>query len=133
MSPRHWRFCLTDIIEAIAKIQRYVAGMDCKAFLADEKTQDAVVRKFILIGEAARHVPPYIVDKYADVPWQPMRDMRNFAVHVYWGVKPEVIWDTIMHDLPPLAPQLQAILESEGEEPEPREVSDNDALTRGAH
>ena len=111
MSPREWRFCIADILGAVAKIDQYVLGMELGAFLADDKTQDAVVRLFILIGEAARHIPSNVTEAYPDVPWQEMRDMRNFAVHVYWGVTAEVLWDTIRDDLPALVPRLRLIMD----------------------
>lgn len=114
MSPREWRLYLRDILDAVEAILRYVHGLELGSFCSDEKTLDAVVRRFIVVGEAARHVPESITRKYPDVPWQEMRDMRNFATHVYWGVTAEVLWETIHRDLPGLLPQLAQILEEEG-------------------
>ena len=114
MSHRRWTFFVADIIDAVETIQSYCAGSGLDSFREDGKTLDAVERNFILIGEAAGHVPPEIVEKYSMVPWREMRDMRNFAVHVYWGVKPEVLWETIQRDLPALLPKLRAIIENEG-------------------
>lgn len=75
---------------------------------------DAVERNLITIGEAARYVPEEIRVKYPDIPWSNMRNMRNVAAHRYFGLDPEIIWDTIKTNLPPLAPKLRRILESEG-------------------
>jgi len=113
MSPRQWRFFLEDIIRAIEKITRYCSNIELDAFGEDEKTQDAIERNFIVIGEAAAHIPAQIVEKPPSVPWREMRDMRNFAVHAYWGIKPAVIWDTVQNDLPPLLLLLREILETE--------------------
>ena len=52
MSPRLWQHRITDILEAIEKIQRYVEGMTFDDFENDSKTVDAVIRNFIIIGEA---------------------------------------------------------------------------------
>jgi len=90
--------------------------MDLERFADDEKTQDAVVRQFILMGEAVRHIPSQIVRKYDYISWQDIRAMRNFTVHVYWGVEPQTVWTTILEDLPVLAEELQALLEREREE-----------------
>lgn len=122
MSRRQWTFFIVDIIDAIEKIQEYCSGASLDAFQEDERTVDAVERKFILIGEATGHIPSQIVEKYPSVPWREMRDMRNFAVHVYWGVKPEVVWDTIQRDLPNLLAELRVILAQErgGEQTHPR-------------
>ncbi len=82
-------------------------------FQNDEKTIDAVIHNFTVIGEAARHVPDTITDKYPNIPWRLMGDMRNITVHEYWGVEISTIWKTIHDDLPPLEPDLQQILDSE--------------------
>lgn len=116
MSPRQWQFFIEDIINAIEKIQQYSAGMERSAFRTDGKTQDAIERKLIVIGEAASHIPSNIVQKYSSIPWREMRDMRNFAVHAYWGVKPEVVWDTVQRDLPSLLPMLRQIFQDEVKE-----------------
>jgi len=76
---------IQDILDAIAKIQRYTQGMTLEAFSIDEKTIDAVVRNFIIIGEAASQVSQDLRDRYAAVPWLVMRNMRNVLTHVYFG------------------------------------------------
>jgi uncharacterized protein with HEPN domain len=83
-------------------------------FQSDPKTVDAVIRNFIVIGEAARSVPKEITDKYPGVPWRLMGDMRNFAIHEYWGVELQTIWETIKKDLPPLIPVLDIVLKEGG-------------------
>ena len=113
MSRRLWKHRITDILESINKIQNYVDDMKFDDFQKDEKTIDAVIRNFIIIGEAARNVPDDISAKYPDIPWQLMGDMRNFAVHEYWGVELTTIWKTIQDDLPPLVPSLNRVIDSE--------------------
>lgn len=113
MSRRLWKHRITDILESINKIQNYVDDMKFDDFQKDEKTIDAVIRNFIIIGEAARNVPDDISAKYPDIPWQLMGDMRNFAVHEYWGVELTTIWKTIQDDLPPLIPSLNRVIDSE--------------------
>lgn len=85
MSPRLWEHRVADTFDAIRKIQDYVKGMNFVEFQSDPKTVDAVIRNFIVIGEAARSVPKEITDKYPRLPWRLMGDMRKFAIHEYWG------------------------------------------------
>jgi uncharacterized protein with HEPN domain len=92
--------------------------MEFDAFQKDTKTIDAVIRNFIIIGEAARHVPDHISSKYPNIPWRVMGDMRNFAVHEYWGVELRTIWKTIQDDLPPLIPGLKRVADAENDEEE---------------
>ena len=50
---------LSHILEAIERINRYIAGMQEEYFSQDEKTQDAVIRNFEIIGEACRNIERY--------------------------------------------------------------------------
>ncbi len=54
---RDYNLYLKDILAAIESIEGFVAGMDLEAFQADDKTASAVLRKFEVIGEAAKQVP----------------------------------------------------------------------------
>ena len=49
---RDWDLRVADIMESIAKIQGYIEGMDFESFAWDERTVDAVLRHFGVIGEA---------------------------------------------------------------------------------
>ncbi len=110
MSPRDWRLRVQDILDAIGAIQSYTAGMDYPAFVRDRRTVDAVLRNITVIGEAASRIPEAIQAASPVIPWADMRDMRNVVIHEYFGVNRQILWDTIQTDLPPLVPQLQALL-----------------------
>lgn len=110
MSSRRWRFFVEDILKAIDRIQSYVGDTPFEEFSQNDLLLAAVERKFIIIGEAVRHIPSSIIDSYPAIPWRQMADMRNMVAHVYWGVNPRNLWDTIHHDLPPLIPLLQNLL-----------------------
>lgn len=113
MRHREWRFRVTDILDAISRIQRYTSGLTYEQFCLDRRTVDAVVRNFEVIGEAARHIPPEVEARHPQVPWHQMRSMRNELIHDYPGVELAIVWDAVQTDLPPLVPVLQALLESE--------------------
>lgn len=71
MDPQRLPDFLQHILDAIDRIQRYVGPLSEADFLRDEKTQDAVVRNFEVMGEAARHVQTMHGDfalANADVP-----------------------------------------------------------------
>lgn len=56
MSKRRDRDFLADILEASDRALRYVSEMDCEQFVADSKTQDAVIRTLEVVGEATKHL-----------------------------------------------------------------------------
>jgi uncharacterized protein with HEPN domain len=109
---REWIIRVDDMIAAIDKILGYTAEMDKAAFTTDERTMDAVVRNLIVIGEAAGHVPEDVVTANPQIPWARMRGMRNLAVHEYFGVDVNVLWDTVTGNLPALLPALRELLDS---------------------
>ncbi len=65
---RDYRMYLQDILECIERIEEYVGDMSYKDFVDDQKTMDAVVRNIEIIGEATKHVPDTVRDKYPDLP-----------------------------------------------------------------
>lgn len=56
-SHRDLRLYLDDMIESAERILAYTAGMRFDTFVADFKTYDAVLRNFMVLGEAARNIP----------------------------------------------------------------------------
>ena len=107
---REWTIRIEDILESIAKIQRYLKGMDFGAFVQDDRTIDAVIRNFGIIGEAASHVPEDVRESRTDIPWNQIRGLRNLVIHEYFGVSLEILWETAKVDLPTLVPRLRSLL-----------------------
>lgn len=50
-------------------------------------------------------------DKHPDIPWKAMMGMRDKVTHEYFGVKPNVLWETIQQDLPKIMVMMPPILE----------------------
>lgn len=84
---------LIDIITAIKRIEDYTEGYDFEMFRNDQKTIDAVIRNFEVIGEASKNLSTDLKIKNPDVPWQEMYYLRNKVSHEYFGVDYEIIWD----------------------------------------
>jgi uncharacterized protein with HEPN domain len=85
--------------------------MSFSEFHADDRTIDAVLRNLEVIGEAARHVPPHVTNRYPDIPWDKMRALRNVVAHEYFGVKLSIIWETIERRLPLLKADRKRLLD----------------------
>lgn len=113
MSSRPWPARIRDILESVANIGEYTVAMSFADFVADKNTIRVVAYEFIVIGEAARHIPRDVELRYPDVPWAKMRGLRNVAIHEYFRIDVSILWETLTHDLPPLAPLLRDILERE--------------------
>lgn len=106
---------LGHIREAIRRIHHYVADMAEVQFLADEKTQDAVIRNFEIIGEACRNIDshhPDFAQMHPEIPWGFAYEMRNALAHGYFRVDLEIVWKTIHTDLPDLADKIASLLDN---------------------
>lgn len=106
MSKREPELLIQDIEESINKIKSYTSGMSFEMFQNDDKTIDAVIRNFEVIGEAANRIPDEIKDKFNKVNWHRIRGFRNRIVHDYMGVDLEIIWEIIEKYLDELKEQI---------------------------
>ena len=111
MQLRSWLLRIEDTLQAVERIRGYVSSLDFEEFSNDQLTIDAVLRNIEIIGEASRHVPDEIREKYPSLPWHEMRAMRNIVSHGYFLVDLGIIWKTIQDDLPLIVPSLEAIIE----------------------
>jgi uncharacterized protein with HEPN domain len=107
---RQWKFRIRHILDAIAENSSYVRGMTYSVFCADSKTMKAIVWNLVIIGEAARLIPPDIEEAYRDIPWAQIRGMRNHIVHGYDQVDAEIVWNVVQSELPLLVPIFERIL-----------------------
>ena len=71
---------------------------------------DAVIRNLEVIGEASKHVPKKLKDRYQEVDWQVMVGLRNIIAHEYFGVDLRIIWKTARESIPELDKQIKSII-----------------------
>lgn len=103
------RLFLAHIVEAIQRIERFTAD-GRSAFLADEKTQSAVMRQLEIIGEAAKRVSDPVKHAHVDVPWREIAATRDRLIHGYFSVKLEIVWNVVERDLVGLKRRVTELL-----------------------
>lgn len=104
---------LDDIQMAMNRIAEYIEGYSFDQFKEDNKTVDAVIRNFEIIGEASKNLDEKIKEKYPDLPWAEMYYLRNKVSHEYFGVDYEIIWDVAKNYLPENKIQIDKIIDKE--------------------
>ena len=110
MSKRSPKLLLEDIIGSANKILTYTEGLSYEQFLADDKTIDAVIRNFEIIGEAANRLPDEIRDQYPSIDWHRIRGFRNRIVHDYMGIDYTIVWSIKVNFLQPMLDEIKKIL-----------------------
>jgi uncharacterized protein with HEPN domain len=101
---------LQHMQQAAVEACEFAGDMTKADFLADKRTQQAVMMSLIIIGEAATKILDNyseFTNAYPEVPWRSMRNMRNRMAHGYFDVNLDVVWDTVCQWLPTLLTQLR--------------------------
>lgn len=97
------------MLESIAKIEAYSAGLDAASFEKDGKAYDACLMQFQHLGETAAKMKSTFPDDES-LPYRQMVGFRNFIAHDYVGIELAEVFDTITQDLPGLKEKLVALL-----------------------
>jgi uncharacterized protein with HEPN domain len=103
------RVYLAHILECIQRIESYVATGD-ESFLSQPLIQDAVIRNFEVIGEAAKRIPDSYRTANPSIPWRNLSAFRDVLIHQYEGVSLLKVWEIIERDLPGLKAAIQSLL-----------------------
>jgi len=107
---------IDHMLEATRLARSYVEGLDKDGYLADKKTQQAVILNILVIGEASTQMlekHPEFAARHPEIPWAKMRGMRNRMAHGYFDANLDIVWETVQQALPELEAQLIQIHEKQ--------------------
>ena len=107
---REYRFFLEDMRTSCEKVIQFTRHLNQAQFLADPKTYDAVMRNLEIIGEAAKHIPNEVRSQHPEVDWRRVAPFRDVAIHEYFGIDVDVVWDIVQNKLPALDKQIRQLL-----------------------
>jgi uncharacterized protein with HEPN domain len=111
MSNRDIQLLLDDMLQSALKIKLYTKDMTYTSFVSDDKTIDAVVRNFEIIGEAANRIDPDFRGSHTEIEWTRIRGFRNRIIHDYFGIDYEIVWSIIETYLDELIDWLETKIE----------------------
>lgn len=98
---------LLDMLQSAELILAYTDGYTKDDFVRSVQVQDAVIRRLLIIGEAARRISQLTRDSLPEVSWQEIKGMRNRLVHEYDDVNLNIVWDAVCLGIPPLVEVLR--------------------------
>lgn len=97
---------IDQILESVQKINSFTKGLNRDSFFADQKTQSAVIMQLLLIGEVSKKVSEKTKSSI-DLPWKDIAGFRDRSIHNYFEIDLDVVWDTLLSDIPELAEKLK--------------------------
>lgn len=87
------------IADSVRKIEMFTKGFSAESFDADEKTQSAVMLQLMLIGEMTKRISTE-TKKSIDLPWKEISGFRDRAIHDYYDIDLDIVWQTVVSDIP---------------------------------
>lgn len=103
------RVYLAHILESAQKIERYTEAGEGE-FHNNTMLQDAVIRNFEILGEAAKRVPEEYRRGHSQIPWRLMAAFRDVLIHAYEGIDLQRVWQIVRHDLPVVKKAVEKLL-----------------------
>ncbi len=103
------RILANHIYDAVDAIEMFVAGLSIVQFAENDLIKSAVVKKFEIIGEAAKQLSDDFRAKHSKIPWKDIVGMRNVLIHDYMGIDYESVWNTIEQYIPELKRTLRPL------------------------
>ncbi|MGG6265732.1 HepT-like ribonuclease domain-containing protein [Leptolyngbya sp. AN03gr2] len=101
---------LLDMLQSAQIVMNYIAGRSRAELTTDLQFQDAIIRRLLIIGEAARRISETTRQTLTTIPWFAINGMRNRLVHEYDEIDLDTVWDTVINSLPMLISELERIV-----------------------
>lgn len=90
---------LKKMIEYINKALKYTEGCSFETFSRNEEKVDATVFAISQIGELVKNITKETMERYNNIEWIIIKNLRNKVVHDYEGINLNLIWDIITDDI----------------------------------
>lgn len=90
------------MLQSAELIVTYTAQCSKEVFIEDVQLQDAVIRRLLVIAEAAKRVSSATRNRLSNISWAEINGMRNRLVHGYDDINLDIVGDVTKSEIPPL-------------------------------
>ena len=104
---------IRHMLDAVNEIIDFTSYKSRKDLDNDRKLCLSLVHLLEIVGEAANGISNDMRDKYDNIPWQSVIDMRNRLIHGYFDIDLDIVWKTVEKDIPRLKHDLEVIIQKE--------------------
>jgi uncharacterized protein with HEPN domain len=102
---------LRHMLDAAKQAIAFMAGRSKLSLDADAMLLLAVVKAIEIVGEAAAKITKERQADIPQIPWSQIISMRNRLTHAYFDIDTDVVWQTIVEDLPELIRELETVID----------------------
>lgn len=103
---------LQHMLDAARDALLFAEGRERADLNADRMLMHSLVRVVEIIGEAASKISQEAREQIPNVEWRDVIGMRNRLIHAYFDINLDILWDTIVYDIPRLIEELEKLLSS---------------------
>jgi uncharacterized protein with HEPN domain len=103
---------LSHMLDAAKAVCQHIVGKSMSDLDQDRLLLGGIIRELLLIGEAANAVSSQAKAKIPEIPWKKVIGMRNQLIHGYFDISYQIVWSTVIEDIPELIVILEKVLHS---------------------
>lgn len=104
---------LRHMLDAAREAESFIRNKTRKDLNTNRQTVLALVKCIEIVGEAAANVSKQYRKDLDQIPWANIIGMRNRLIHAYFDINLDILWKTVVEDLPPLIAKLENIIPHE--------------------
>jgi uncharacterized protein with HEPN domain len=104
---------LLDMLQSAELVMIYINQCEKEIFIQNIQLQDSVIRRLLIIAEAAKRVSETTRQTLPNISWQEINGMRNRLVHEYDDINLNIVWDVIQAEIPHLIEVLKETIPPE--------------------
>ena len=100
---------LKKIIKYCKDVELLVEKYDnsFEAYVRDISFQYSANMCIIQIGELVGRLSEDFIESNKDIPWSSIKAMRNLHAHDYDNIDLDIVWTTLLEDIPELKIQIE--------------------------